>query len=174
MMSLSFFQRARRPGFTLVELLVSISVLSIMAVGLATMMSFVMKTWVSGINSADNFTKARVVLNLLDRDIQMMIMRRDLAAFVNSSGNSAWSFYTNVEGIPGTGLTTPDTRTISLVQYLLTTPGTAPTFQRITYGANFLTTTGTTPTIGVTGNLSAPSNSNSQAANTETDRKSVV
>jgi prepilin-type N-terminal cleavage/methylation domain-containing protein len=165
MRTISFLTWGKR-GFTLVELVVSISILSILLLGLSSMMLFVAKTWLSGINSTDNFTKARVVLNLLDRDIQMMVLRQDLAAFVDSStpGNSACSFYTNVQGNPGTGLTggSPDSRTVSLVQYLLNNPTSQPTLQRLNYGMNFLNAFGARPTIGNPLNLPAPSNANLQ------------
>jgi prepilin-type N-terminal cleavage/methylation domain-containing protein len=137
------------PGFTLVELLVSISVLSLLLVAMASMTGFVAKTWLNGVNSTDNFTKGRVVLNLLDRDIQMMVMREDLPAFVDGSGNSACAFYTNVEGSPGSD--TGNTRSVSLVQYILNTPTTTPTLQRVNYGMNFLSGSGVTPSIGATG-----------------------
>lgn len=149
----SLIHRPGARGFTLVELLVSIGILSIMLIGLATMMGFVIKTWVAGINSVDNFTKARVVMNLLDRDIQMMVLRRDLAAFVDSSAtpNPACAFYTNVQGYTGAS-TTMDTRTISLVRYQLTQNASSSVLQRLNYGSNFINS-GITPTIGTTTNL---------------------
>jgi len=145
-------------GFTLVELMVAIAVLSIMLVGLATAMGYVSKLWLSGAGAMDNFTKARVVLNLLDRDIQMMVMRRDLAAFVDSTGsNSACQFYTNVQGNPGAGIR--DSRALSLVQYIIATQSATPTLQRINAGMNF-TTSGITPTVGTSTSL--PANGTSQ------------
>lgn len=137
-------------GFTLVELLVSFSVLSIIIIGLATMMGFVAKTWLYGVNSGDNFMKARVVMGLVDRDIQMMVLRRDLPSFVDNLGNPACAFYTNVEGSAN------NTRTVSLVQYKLANPTTAPTLQRLDYAANF---SSVMPTVG-TSNLSQLSNAN--------------
>jgi prepilin-type N-terminal cleavage/methylation domain-containing protein len=159
-----FRQGVREIGFTLIELLVSMAILSIMLLTMATMMGFVSTIWLNGIGSMDNFTKARVVLNLVDRDIQMMVLRRDIAAFVDPSGasldsygNSICAFYTNVQGNPGT-----DTRSISLVQYLLNNPGSQPTLQRLNYGMNFLAASGVTPAIGQTSKLAAPANSTLQ------------
>ena len=152
-----------RRGFSLAELLVALAVLSIMLIGLASAMGYVSKLWLSGAGSMDNFTKARVVLNLLDRDIQMMVLRRDLPAFVDTSGNAIDSngnaicaFYTNVQGNPGQGQLTAGTqnyRTLSLVQYQLnpTTTTTTPTLVRYNYGMDFLSSTsavkGATPIV---------------------------
>ena len=163
-------------GFTLAELLVALAVLSIMLVGLATAMGYVSKLWLSGVGSMDNFTKARVVLNLLDRDIQMMVLRRDLPAFVDSSGNAIDSngnaicaFYTNVQGNPGQGQLTAGTqnyRTLSLVQYQLSPAATTPTLVRYNYGMDFLssssTTKGATPILNtpMPSSLAAPTYAN--------------
>jgi prepilin-type N-terminal cleavage/methylation domain-containing protein len=149
----------RKEGFTLVELLVSIAILSILILGLAQAMSFVSGIWIKGIGNVDNFAKARVVMNLLDRDIQMMVMRPDTAAFVDGSGNSACAFYTNVQGSPGAGITTgtPDTRAVSLVQYLLpaATP-TSSTLERLNCGMNFTAATDASPAISYTSTATPP------------------
>lgn len=148
-----------RVGFTLTELLVALVVLVIMILGLAVAMSNVSTLWLSNIGSLDNFTKARVVLDLLDRDVRLVILRRDLPAFVDASGsfldannNPDPCFYTSVEG-PSSSTTS---RTLSLVQYSLTNPTTNPTLVRSSYGMNF-TAAGTTPAVGTTGTLSLPS-----------------
>jgi prepilin-type N-terminal cleavage/methylation domain-containing protein len=155
-----FFHRgSRRAGFTLIELLVSMTILSIILIALGSATGYVSRLWLNGVGAMDNFTKARVVLTLLDRDIQMMVLRRDLAAFVDSSTppNPACAFYTNVQGSPGT-----DTRAISLVQYRLATPATTPTLQRLNYGMNFLNTaSAVTPTVS-TASLTQLGNSNVQ------------
>ncbi len=166
-----------KKGFTLIELLVSMAILSLMLISMATVMGYVSKLWLNGIGAMDNFSKARVVLNLLDRDIQMMVMRRDVAAFVDGSGNKVdangnaiCEFYTNIQGGPATGASSPDFRTVSLVQYVLSTPGTTPTLQRLNYGINFppvapLMTPTLLMSIGNTTSLPVPSNA---ALETET------
>ncbi|MCE0484850.1 MAG: prepilin-type N-terminal cleavage/methylation domain-containing protein [Methylacidiphilales bacterium] len=136
-------------GFTLVELLTAITILSIILLALGAAMGFVSRLWLNGVGTVDNFTKARVIMNLLDRDIQMMVMRPDMAAFVDSNGAAACAFYTNIQGDQGTA--TPDTRTISLVQYVLNpTTGSSDaaltTLGRINYGMNF-TANGVTPQL---------------------------
>jgi prepilin-type N-terminal cleavage/methylation domain-containing protein len=147
-------------GFTLIEILVALSILSLILVGMATVTEFVAKTWLTGANATDNFTKGRVVLSLLDRDVQMMVLRPDLPAFVDASGNPACAFYTNVEGNPGGD--TGNARSVSLVQYLLSNPTSAPTLQRVNYGMNYLTASGATPAIGSTGSLTQLGNANAQ------------
>lgn len=151
-----FASRRDEAGFTLVELLVSIAILSIILLGMAAAISFVSKAWLSGSNAVDNFTKARSTLNNLDRDIQMMVMRRNVAAFVDSAANPACAFYTNVEGFPGT-----DTRAISLVQYVLnTTTGSASnppyTLDRNEFGMNFVPSAGTGIPIAVVASGATP------------------
>jgi prepilin-type N-terminal cleavage/methylation domain-containing protein len=122
-----------RRGFTLVELLVSITILSIMLLFLGQAMGFVSNIWVNGVGMVDNFSKARNILNILDRDVQGMVMRPDMSAFVdgNTPPNPACAFYTNVQGYSAN---TADTRAVSLVQYVMSTPG---TLTRKNYGMNF-------------------------------------
>ena len=165
-----------RDAFTLVEMLVSVAVLSLMLAGVAVATSFVSSVWINGVGMMDNFTKARVALTLLDRDIQMMVLRRDVAAFpVGTSGNSTCAFYANVQGNPGQGLTVPDTRTVSLVQYQLdpSTETTAPTLERLNYGMNFLVSNGATPSLAtpMANGLTPPGNARLQ---TETVFNGVV
>lgn len=139
---------ARRESFTLVELVVSMAILSIIVLTLATMMGFVVQTWLAGINAANNFTKARTMLTLLDRDTQLMVLRPDLPAFADASNTppgAACAFYTKVQGQPGA-----DTRAVSLVQYSLEqegSPATNSILQRFNCGMNY-TPGGITPTVG--------------------------
>jgi len=139
----------RKLGFTLVELLVSITILSIILFTLAKAIGYVSQLWVNGVGIVDNYTKARNILTVMDRDVQQMVLRPDLAAFVNSNSSSpaaACAFYTNIEG------TGTDGRTVSLVQYLLnplagTTSAAQTTFGRVNTGMNY-TASGTTPLLG--------------------------
>jgi prepilin-type N-terminal cleavage/methylation domain-containing protein len=128
----------KQPGFTLVELLVSITILSIMLFSLAQAIGYVSQLWINGVGTVDNFGKARDILTVMDRDIQQMVMRSDLPAFVvNPAANplQACSVYTNVEGNQGTS--TPDGRTISLVEYYPNFNGGIFTLSRLNYGNNF-------------------------------------
>ena len=149
-------------------MLVSITVLSIMLLSLASMMGFVTRIWISGVGTVDNYNKARAAMSVLDRDIQMMVLRRDLPAFVDGTGvNTACQFYTNVEGNPG-----QDMRTISLVQYSLVKSPTSSILLRQNYGMSYPSATGTvsltgTPSLGTTG-LTAPAASTLQTDNVAT------
>jgi len=140
--------------------MVAMVVLSIMLIGLATMLGYVTRTWLNAMGSVDNFTKARLMLSLQDRDIQMMVLRPDMAAFVNNSNAAipACAFYTRVQGNEGT--TTADARNLSLVQYYLNlTNSTSPnipayTLVRRAYGLGF--PPNSTPTWSTTWNTIVP------------------
>ena len=129
------FRSPSRGGFTLVELLVAIAVLTIILFFLGSAIGFVSQTWSAGVGTTDNYQKARTILSTLDRDIQLMVFRPDVAAFQDANNNPVFAFYTNAEGAPG-----GDNRTASLVQYGLDTGGT-PALLRYSNGLNF--TTGT-------------------------------
>jgi prepilin-type N-terminal cleavage/methylation domain-containing protein len=165
-------KQSARPGFTLIELLVSITILSFMLLMLASMISMIANTWLANVAFVDNFSNARTILTLLDRDTQSMVLRPDLAAFVDNNGNSALAFYTRV---PGAQISLPpDTRTVSLVHYLLTNPTTQPVFERVDYGVNFTATTpGSTLSIGNTSHLANLANANS-TTQTETLSSGVL
>ena len=152
-----------RPGasFTLVEMLVAMAILSLMLVAIASAMGLVSRIWLQGVGATDNYTKARVALGLLDRDIQLMVLRRDLAAFTDSTGTqTSCAFYTMVDGSPGT-----DTRALSLVQYSMSqlpspSAATNSTLQRLNYGMNFNTNTSAmTPEVGYNARLVQLTNS---------------
>jgi len=137
MTALRFHRRPRARAFTLVELMTAIVILTVMLLALSTIIAYVSRAWQQGISSLDNYTKARVMLNLLDRDIQLMILRRDTAAFTDAAGSPACAFYTNVQGSPGAATTRVDGRTVSLVQYQLVTTPTTSVLQRLNYGMNY-------------------------------------
>ncbi len=144
-MSPAFSPPRRFAGFTLVEMLTALLILSIILLAVASVTAFVSRTWSGGLASTDNDTKARSILGLLDRDIQMMILRRDVAAFVDGSGSSACAFYTNVQGYPGS-----DNRAVSLVRYVLSATPKASVLQRLEYGMNFIPSSagGVSPIVG--------------------------
>lgn len=111
--------RAGARAFTLLEILVSVAVLSLMMVFLAKAIGTMGSTWQKGLQRINNFTKARAMLDLLTNDIQAGVFRSDLAAFPNS----AIAFYTLRPGIGGT-------RQLSLVQYAINTSDDQSTLQR--------------------------------------------
>lgn len=118
-------------GFTLIELLASMSVLVILMTVMSQTVGMVSSSWLSGKARIDAFTQARVTLGALDRDMQRMVLRPDLAAFTDVTGTkSALAFYTRVKGAQGD-------RAVSLVEYQVQTPTTEPHLVRNDYGMDF-------------------------------------
>ncbi len=128
-------------GFTLVELLLAMAILAVVLAMFAAAVGAVSRTWLQGVSRIETFTKARVILSLLDRDIQSLVMRRDLAAFVDDAGSNSFAFYTQVNGLQGN-------RQLSLVRYAITNTGTNSMLQRWDYGMAY--TNSTLPLSNVT------------------------
>lgn len=122
-------------GFTLIEILAAVTVLALLMVIFTQVVGMVSDTWKKGKARIDNFSQARVALGLMDRDIQAMVLRRDVAAFVgpgrDGGGNSqaACAFYTRIPGSE-----TAWDRRLSLVQYEIADPATLPRLTRKDYG----------------------------------------
>lgn len=100
------------PGSTLIELMASMAVLSVLMVILVQATGAVSKTWQKGAARVDNLTQARVVLGMIDRDVQSMVLRPDLATFVDETGAPACAFYSMLPGTEGD-------RRLSLVSYAI-------------------------------------------------------
>ena len=107
----------RSRGFTLVELLVAMAVLSIMGLALAQVLSLSLQTWQEGRIRANCYTKARVVLDAVTADIQRGVFRPDLKNFPSSSATPpTFTFYTRAAGMSTGGVAA---RPVSLVTYQL-------------------------------------------------------
>lgn len=117
-------------SFTLIEVLVSMAVLSFIMLILAQMIAMVSQAWSEGISRADNFTKSRAMLDLVASDLQHAVIRPDLPIFQTNGvynttvggfagGGYSASFFTGVPGIPSNS-TTP-VRDISCVSYDIVT-----------------------------------------------------
>jgi prepilin-type N-terminal cleavage/methylation domain-containing protein len=134
-------RRSGRRGFTLVEMLVAMAILSFMMVMMARFTSMAEQIWRLEQDRIDNFTKARSMLDLITDDLQRAVIRGDLPIFETgapaatptltgsglyyfpatsstSAGASvfATAFYTMLPGASGTS--TP-VRDVSLVSYVL-------------------------------------------------------
>jgi hypothetical protein len=123
----------KRPpsAFTLIELLASMSVVIILMTVMSQTVGMVSSSWLSGKARIDAFTQARVTLGALDRDVQRMVLRPDVAAFTDTTGSrSALAFYTRVKGGQGN-------RAVSLVEYQIQTPDSEPRLVRNDYGMDF-------------------------------------
>lgn len=134
-------------AFTLVELLVATTILVLLVLLLAGAFETIVDTWESGNARVDNFSKARTILGLLNRDAQSAVLRPDIGAFVDQTGaNPACAFYTRMEGTNG--------RRLTLVSYFLTTTltnsSTIPILERADYSLDY---TNTVLTIGTTNSL---------------------
>lgn len=130
------------PGFTLIELLASMSVLAILLTVMSQTVGMVSTSWLSGKARIDAFTQARVTLAALDRDVQRMVLRPDLAAFTDKTGSrSALAFYTRMQGVQGD-------RAVSLVEYQVKDPDSLPSLVRNDYGMTFGGTDSRVPTFG--------------------------
>lgn len=140
-------------GFTLVELLVAISILAILVVILGQILGLVSLSWSVGKQRMDNLTKARAFLDLFARDVQDGVFRPDLAAFIDQAGNvcssssTSYAFYTKRTG-GGTGVS----RGLSLVNYELNL-NTVTGDSALMRGALPVTWTSTWPSFGSTGAL---------------------
>ena len=103
----------------------AMTILLVMVLLFGQMLSFMSKAWMYGHGRANNFTKARAMLDLLAEDIQDGVFRSDLTAFP-TSGTSAnppyWEFYTARPGIPSAGTSSSALRTLSVVQYTFIGP----------------------------------------------------
>nr|WP_237764042.1 hypothetical protein [Terrimicrobium sacchariphilum] len=138
----------------MIELLVAVAVLSVILLLLSQMVSLASKTWSTGRARVDNFTQARTVLGLMDRDIQSSVLRRDLASFVDTGGKPALAFLTRVSS-PG------QERKLALVAYQMTGLPTAPELIRYDYGYSFDSTS--TPPYGTHGLMPDLDKATSQA-----------
>ena len=116
--------RRRSFGFTLVEVMAAIVVLTLLTAILGQLLGTMSRTWQDGQRRVNNFTKARSMLELIGRDLQMGVFRSDLAAFPNGQ----IAFYVLRPGIPANSA--EDVRTVSLVQYAVETGSSDSVLQR--------------------------------------------
>ncbi|SDT88593.1 Verru_Chthon cassette protein C [Verrucomicrobium sp. GAS474] len=109
--SVSLRRSARRGGFTLVEVLVAITVLTLITTLLTQMMGTAQKVSNVVQQRINNFTKARALLDLLARDLSAGLYRSDLAVYPAGSQTTI-AFYTLRPGASSAA-----TRNLALVQY---------------------------------------------------------
>jgi len=116
----------RRESFTLVEMLVAVTILSLMLALMFSMVGMVFHATNEGQGRIDNSMRARVMLDVLADDIEGGVFRPDLPAFGTNNGllttngistltngASAVAFYTRSPGILA------NARNLSLVIYRL-------------------------------------------------------
>jgi prepilin-type N-terminal cleavage/methylation domain-containing protein len=117
-------------GFTLIEMLVATAILSMLMVMLATSFSYISKSVSSGMQRADNFSKVRIALDLIRRDIEAGIFQGELGAFPDVNGNGA----SDLVFFSRQGVSSGD-RTLALVGYRLSPISTEGALQRATVPA---------------------------------------
>jgi prepilin-type N-terminal cleavage/methylation domain-containing protein len=106
-------------GFTLVEMITAIAVLSLMMVMMGQILAMASHAWLDGERNVNNFTKARAMLDMFASDVESGVFRTDLAAFQGTS----IEFYTQRQGVaPSAGAV----RSVSLVQYAYKTDQSTP------------------------------------------------
>jgi len=123
-----------RLGFTLVEMLVAVSIMSFMLLMMAQITGLAEQAWRMEQNRIDNFAKARAMVDMFTDDMQRAVVRGDLpifgsgapAATPTSTSNGLYyftgttfttAFYTRLPGVPASASTS--VRDVSLVSYAL-------------------------------------------------------
>lgn len=139
-------------GFTLAEIMVALSILAVIMVLISQAVSMVSATWRSGIARVDNFSQARAVLNLINRDVQNIVLRPDVAAFVDAGGAPSFAFYSQVSGTQASAANSP-ARRLSLVQYFRNESATPPVFQRKDSGFTYATNAAASISLNQDGTL---------------------
>ena len=142
-MNLRFQSNKRKRGFTLVEILVSISVLGLIMVGVAQMMNSALNVTVIGYKHMDADTQARMVLDRIAFDISKMTKRTDVDYYFgknNGSGasgaNDQMAFYSESGGYyPGTVTPATQGSNVSLVGYKVNS--TTNQLQRLSKGLSW-------------------------------------
>jgi prepilin-type N-terminal cleavage/methylation domain-containing protein len=108
-------------GFTLVEVLVSITVLGLMMIGVAQMLNSSITATLGGYKHMDADTQARMVLDRMAYDISKITKRSDVDYyFQKNTGNDQMAFYSESSGYYPSGLTgTTQESEVSLVGYMI-------------------------------------------------------
>ena len=82
-------------AFTLVEVLVAVSVLTIIFSILVSILGTMSSAWRTSRNQMDNFAKARALLNVLHNDLRNSVIRQDLPSFTENNKNELSFFVRN-------------------------------------------------------------------------------
>jgi prepilin-type N-terminal cleavage/methylation domain-containing protein len=118
--------RSDTRSFTLIEMLVAMTILALIMAMMFSLMSITFHANTVEQSNVDNFTRARAMLDAIASDVENGVFRQDLAAFGTQNGfttNNGLSYLTN--GSPATAFYTripgvaSDSRNLSLVVYKL-------------------------------------------------------
>jgi prepilin-type N-terminal cleavage/methylation domain-containing protein len=90
-------------GFTLVEMLVAMTILALLGVLTAGIMKTTTHVLRSGMNRADNFARARLALSLMQQDVNLGVFRSDLLVFPdNTATQTRFAFWAERQGVLST------------------------------------------------------------------------
>ncbi|XHR30484.1 MAG: type II secretion system protein J [Chthoniobacteraceae bacterium] len=119
-------------GFSLVELLVSVSVLTLLAVIVAGMVNATVSLSVTGRRHLDADSEARQVFDSLAQDFGNMVGRSDVdCVFAKQSGNDAFFFFSEAPAFYS-GTTAPSAKnTVALVGYRINPDDSSPVLDRL-------------------------------------------
>jgi prepilin-type N-terminal cleavage/methylation domain-containing protein len=99
-----FTRRAARHGFTLVEVMLAVAILSFIILGLSEILILSSQTLRRGFSQTSSFSRGRVVLDAISTDIARGVFRPDLPNFPPSNTTPpSFTFYTRLPG-PGSGM----------------------------------------------------------------------
>jgi len=108
-------------------MLTAVAILALLFAMLGGILGTMSRTWKEGQQRANNFTKARSMLDLMARDLQAGLYRPDVTAFeFPAAPAGAVKFYTQRPGV----MNGSNVRDISLVQYQINTTAAGSTLQR--------------------------------------------
>lgn len=136
-------------AFTLTELLVSITVLTVIVLLVSSMVNSATKVATLGTKQIDADGQVRLALDRMAVDFSQMIKRPDVDYYVKSAldpeiGNDKIAFFSAVPGYyPATGSQSP----ISLVAYRVNADSSSPSFNRMERMGKGLLWTGVSTTI---------------------------
>lgn len=125
-------------GFSLIEMLVTISIVSFMLLMMMQITGLAEKAWHVEQDRIDNFGKARAMVDMFTDDLQRAVYRGDLPIFGTGAPSATGTltsngiyyftgttftaaFYTRLPGVPSTAGTS--VRDVSLVSYALSSAG---------------------------------------------------
>lgn len=113
----------KRSGFTLIEMLVVLTVLAIISTMLVSIVAAAFGAWRDGVRNVDNFTKARLAMDTMARDIRSAILQTSgpddvYRPFFDANGQPAIRFLTAFAGLlPGVTPHRKGQRSLSLAQF---------------------------------------------------------
>lgn len=108
-------------AFTLIEMLVATAILAMLLIVLTSVIGKVSETWRWARVRADNYTKARISLDLLRRDLQASLLAVGLPGLQNAGGSPALEFYCTRQGPATNGMQSK--RPLSLASYRVVDSG---------------------------------------------------